>query len=171
MENNIDIMEHIMSLTRALRRQPHHGRPIPRSFFRVMEILENEDSIQTGELADKLNIRTASLTETLSKMEHAELVIRRRDQEDSRIVRISLTERGTEALNENKTIFETVSRGIREVLTEEEMIQFAAVCEKLTVFFESMPQEDEPGSRTRRGRHHGGRGFGNGKFGKGRFFK
>ena len=169
MENNIDIMEHIMHLTRVLRRTPHRGRPVPRSFFRVMEILENEDAIQTGELADRLNIRTASLTETLSKMEHAEFIERRRDQEDSRIVRISLTQKGASALSENKTSFEMLSSGIREVLTEEEMVQFAAVCEKLTVYFESLPQEEEHMSGRHRGRHHGGRGSGREKFGKGRF--
>jgi DNA-binding MarR family transcriptional regulator len=55
-----------------------------------------QDGMTQTELAQQLSVQGATVTDMLQRMEEAGLVTRRRDQEDNRLVRVSLTAAGRE---------------------------------------------------------------------------
>ena len=60
----------------------------------VLRALWTEEGITHSELADQLNVRPATITNTLKRMEKAGLVERRQDDEDQRVSRVYLTDAG-----------------------------------------------------------------------------
>ena len=144
MENDdIDILEHITRLTRALRRRPKHGYGTSRGAYRVMSVLEEKGAMRTGDIAENLGIRTASLTEELVRLENHGLVTRERDAEDSRIIRVSLAEKARGKLSEGRIRHQELSEKLKSVLTGEELTRFSATCEKLITFLETEAFKDE----------------------------
>ena len=83
-----------------------------------------------------IQIRPASLSEMLSKMEKGGYITRARDEKDKRNVVISVTEKG-KAANE-KNYDKQKARAIRafDVLTEEEKQQFHSTLRKLILAWE-----------------------------------
>jgi len=56
--------------------------------------LGDRDAQTVGELGDRLFLESNTLTPLIKRLEAAGLVTRRRDTEDERVVRVSLTEKG-----------------------------------------------------------------------------
>jgi MarR family transcriptional regulator, organic hydroperoxide resistance regulator len=55
-----------------------------------------KDGMTQSELADQLAVQGATVTNMLQRMEETGLVVRRRDDDDNRLVRVYLTEMGRE---------------------------------------------------------------------------
>jgi DNA-binding MarR family transcriptional regulator len=53
-----------------------------------------QDGITQSEIAEQLSVQGATVTNMLQRMEEAGLVVRRRDPEDNRLVRVYLTDAG-----------------------------------------------------------------------------
>lgn len=62
--------------------------------YLVMTLLWAQDDRTVGQLGDALRLKSNTLTPLLKKLEAMDLVTRRRDDEDERVVRISLTKAG-----------------------------------------------------------------------------
>jgi MarR family transcriptional regulator, organic hydroperoxide resistance regulator len=56
--------------------------------------LFKQDGMTQTELAEQLSVQGATITNMLQRMEESGLVIRRRDAEDNRLVRVYLTDEG-----------------------------------------------------------------------------
>lgn len=88
----------------------------------MLYFLEKEDGQSQKDLADKLNVKPATITVMLNRMEKSGLVLRKQDDEDQRISRVYITEKGKEVY---KQVEETMSRIESECFynfTEEEKI-------------------------------------------------
>src|SRR5437762_8755369 len=55
-----------------------------------------QDGMTQSEIAEQLSVQGATVTNMLQRMEESGLVVRRRDREDNRLVRVYLTEAGRE---------------------------------------------------------------------------
>src|SRR5262245_5102935 len=65
--------------------------------------LFEQDGMSQSEIADQLSVQGATITNMLQRMEESGLVIRRRDTDDNRLVRVYLTDAGRDkerAINE-----------------------------------------------------------------------
>jgi MarR family transcriptional regulator for hemolysin len=60
----------------------------------LLEVLWAEDGLTPGELAARLGVATPTVVNTATRMEAADLLVRRRDEGDARLVRLYLTEHG-----------------------------------------------------------------------------
>lgn len=58
----------------------------------VLEVLWRQDGLTPGELASRLRVSTPTVVKSATRMEASGLVVRRRDIEDARLVRLHLTE-------------------------------------------------------------------------------
>ncbi len=137
MNQEKDVMELIFRLSRMLRRRPEpqgEAQHPPRSVMRILRLLVKNETMRSGDVAKALDVRAGSVTTTLSKMEENDLIDRERDSSDSRIVNLSLTEKGKETLMKSRRAFEGRRKQINEALTEEERSQFIAIGEKLIAF-------------------------------------
>lgn len=86
--------------------------------------LYRQDGRTQSEIADQLSVQGATVTNMLQRMEEAGLVVRRRDDEDNRLVRVYLTDAGREkerAINQQlheleSTVFGEISDEDRATL-------------------------------------------------------
>lgn len=62
--------------------------------YLVMLLLWQQDDQPVKALGSRLDLDSGTLTPLLKRLEHAGLVVRRRDRDDERSVRITLTEQG-----------------------------------------------------------------------------
>ena len=167
-----DLMEYVLRLSRMARRSSGKrrgaGHP-PRGTMRVLHLLQKNESMRTGDIAEAWDIRPGSVTEILAKMEALELIRREKDADDSRYVNVSMTEKGSETLAESSRHYEERRAKINAVLSEEERDQVIASSEKLIAFFEEqgVSGEDRGRGRGKRRHHGGGRGPGRGSGRKG----
>jgi len=136
MENKQSIMDTILQLSRATRRRHGKGRDVSHGAFKIMQILVDNSALRTSDLAEALDIRPSSLTEKLTRMEQHDLISREKDSNDSRIILVSLTEKGKNLLVTRKKNYEETTEKLQNVLTESEQIEFARISEKLIDFFE-----------------------------------
>lgn len=77
----------------------------------LLFILNKESGLSQKELAARLQIKPATLTVMLGRMEKAGLVMRHQDEEDQRISRVFITEEGRDA-------FKMAENVMREIDTE-----------------------------------------------------
>lgn len=143
--NNMDVLEHFLRLSRTLRRQQtsshghdkqHHNSDSPAGSkghggARLLAVLASNDGVRSNQLAELLDIRPPSLTQRLNRLEEMGLIERRRDEIDSRAIRVFLTDKGREHLRAKKTEQLALAARIDACLTLDEQAQFCALCDKL----------------------------------------
>lgn len=81
-----------------------------------------KDGQSQKELADKLRIKPATVTVMITRMEKSDLVTRKQDEQDQRISRVFITEKGREMCNKLKSIFEILNDECFSNFTEEEKV-------------------------------------------------
>ena len=138
-----DVMEIIWRLSRSVRRKQKENRDEqhpPRSVMRVLRLLEERETMRSGDVAMSLGIRPGSVTQTLAKMEAKGLIKKERDATDARIVNLSMTDKGKENLDSSRRHFEERRKQMNAVLSPEERVAFVAAAEKLIAFFEEVSQ-------------------------------
>ncbi|MBI1256971.1 MAG: MarR family transcriptional regulator [Chloroflexi bacterium] len=101
------------------------------SQFGVLEALYHLGTLAQVELSRKLLLSTANITTVLQNLEKRSLICRERDTHDQRVVRVSITEAGTQLVesilpSHVATIVEDLS-----VLSAEEQETLGALCRKL----------------------------------------
>lgn len=82
--------------------------------FEIMYLLMEESSLPVAEVGKRLILAKAHMTQLVDKLVEKEMVIRETDPNDRRVIRISITEKGKEILNE---VYERVSIAFKEALS------------------------------------------------------
>lgn len=101
--NNVaNIEKYLRKVDYIIRRK---GREILNDFnitvpqFTALQILINNGDMTIGELSQKMALACSTITDLIDRMEKAELVIRKRDDKDKRVVRIEVLPKGFDILN------------------------------------------------------------------------
>lgn len=68
----------------------------------ILAAVAQQPDITQKELANYLDIQPASVSELLMKLEHKELIRRRKDDQDRRSIRVDLTDAGRQILEQKK---------------------------------------------------------------------
>ena len=108
--------------------------------IQTLSFLKHHNNAQMGEIAEYFNIELSSATSLLNKLVTLQLVERQTDPKDRRLVRISLTKKGSELL---KKAMEAKSKNIGNMLsylTDTEKTELLRLLEKLN---ERMEQHEE----------------------------
>ncbi|MDR0906809.1 MAG: MarR family winged helix-turn-helix transcriptional regulator [Oscillospiraceae bacterium] len=137
-------------------RQPQHGGGHGQNY--VLSLLA-EAPLSQKELLEKLGVRAGSLSELLSKLENAGYITRSKDENDSRVVNIEITEAGRTVAAEHGHHRTEVADNLFAALSDEEKATLISLLEKLHNAWKS---EREAGDAERRERGQGRRGFGGG---------
>ena len=155
MENKNDIMRSVLKLMRAMRRRPipqeHEFSP---AVGRMLLTLKANDGVSPAELCEFMDVRPSSMSELLAKMEENGLIRRASNENDKRATKVFLSETGTEAVNRIEADFAANAAKFSECFTEEEKVQFCALCDKLSAHLEELSAAE--GENKRGGHcHHG----------------
>ena len=107
------------------------GRGLTLSQFAVLEALHHLGTLSQRDLAAKLLKSTGNISLVLKALEQRGFVLRVRDPDDNRYMRVCITEAGQEFL---MRFFPAHVRGIvaaMDVLSAEEQVELARLCRKL----------------------------------------
>lgn len=94
----------------------YHGQP-PMLF-----ILSKKDGQSQKELADMLNVKASTITVMLKRMEKANLVVRKQDDEDQRISRVYITEEGKDLCKKAGIVMNNIEKECFGNFTTEEQV-------------------------------------------------
>lgn len=108
-----------------------HDGAIHPGQLRVLEALESEDKLTQSELRGKLDIRAASLSELLAKLEDKGLIVRERNESDKRSIDVYLTDLGADCISEAKEQRKKMAEKMLGALSEEEKQQLSDLLCKL----------------------------------------
>ncbi len=136
-----------------LRRRGHRP-PMPPAQDRLLRLLLTTGPLTQRDLAELLNVRSASLSELLGKLEKPGWIRRRPHETDKRTIDIDLTEEGEQMLRSIGNERAAMADEVFGNLTEEELRQLQGLLGKLIGDWETRFESDEPRSRPDR-RGHG----------------
>lgn len=127
-----NMFEMIQTMRRVGRNQTksqqgiHHGRG------HVLGVLIDNNNIAQRELADLMDIRPASLTDLLEKLEKDGLVNRIRDDNDRRIIRVTITDHGRQIVKQNMKARRQMEDWMFGSLSKNEIDSLQAIMQKMT---------------------------------------
>lgn len=83
--------------------------------FEALQYLRNEENMTIGELSSKMYLACSTVTDLLDRMERNELVKRIKDENDRRIVRILVLQKGHDMI---KMVMENRIEYVESILSE-----------------------------------------------------
>ncbi len=83
-----------------------------------------QDHVSTGTLAEHLHVVPGRMTDILNSLEHKELILRRRSEEDKRRVLVSLTETGKEEAIKMRTFIRREYHDMFQLLGKKDTEEF-----------------------------------------------
>jgi DNA-binding MarR family transcriptional regulator len=100
--------EYVENIEKYLRKVEYivrkKGREILNDFnmtipqFTALQIVVSNGSLTIGDLSQKMGLACSTITDLVDRMEKSELVIRKRDEKDKRVVRIEVLSKGHDIL-------------------------------------------------------------------------
>ncbi|MBQ7840310.1 MAG: MarR family transcriptional regulator [Lachnospiraceae bacterium] len=135
---NMDLIEAIARLSRMMRRRGNEKETLELSHMghHVLRIIKDHDGICATRLAELAGVRPASITESVNRLEKLGYVVRRTDDEDSRVKRICITDKTREHIEAHTKVKQERNEKMLSCLTKEEADEFLAICNKLYAFME-----------------------------------
>lgn len=110
MVNKIEIENNVTLIEKYLRRVDwiirKKGREILSDInitdpqFVALQHLANNKQLTIGELSQKMSLACSTITDLIDRMEKSELVIREKDEQDKRVVRLSVQPKGHEIVQQ-----------------------------------------------------------------------
>lgn len=112
----------VMHRTMNTARDMYRELDLNRSMASILFMLHKDEFMSQKELAKKLNITAPSITSSIQKMERAGYIGRRPDQEDQRIMRLYLTEKGKSCIRSIKEVADRMEEVLLEGMNAEEQL-------------------------------------------------
>ncbi len=140
-KSEYDVLGSALKLVRMMKRRERPEGGSSRGMLRMLSVLGRSPGISPKELAERLEIRPASLSERIARMESEALVRRDAHPEDQRRVQLFILPAGEKMLMEAKAVREEDRRLVSEVLSEDEQKMFCAISEKLISELEKQDKE------------------------------
>ena len=107
----------------------------------VIEAIGIEEPKNMSTIARKLSVTVGTLTISMNSLVKKGYVVRRRSEEDRRVVFISLSEKGRNAYFHHKRFHEQMIQGAIDGLTEEELSALVKALTKLNSWFRSFEKD------------------------------
>lgn len=110
--------------------------------YRCLQLLFIKDGRTQKELAEILNIRATSLSETIARLESQEMIRRERSKDDKRTFLVYLTNKGRECAKQNLKDREELYSYILHPLSKEEKEQFGNILNKIKKYYIEQEREE-----------------------------
>lgn len=118
------MMHQIMHLSRYHAVKRMEDMDLNPSQAGILFILNCEGQLSGRQLAEKIGITPPSMTVALKKLEEKGYVIKEPDAKDQRIIRVGLSEMGTECIERLKQIMEEMEELLYQGFSTEERLLF-----------------------------------------------
>lgn len=121
---------HFRLLQEELEKQDIHPGQPP-----MLMLVEHSEGITQNEIAEKLNIRAATVAIMLRRMERAGLIERKHDEKDKRVQHVFLTEKGRNVCRILKEQAEKIEKIATEGFSEIEKQELARLLDHVIANF------------------------------------
>lgn len=111
-------------------------------FFIWRETRHNERGVTVSGLSEAMEVTSPTVTPLIRGMEKKELVFRYNDQEDRRVVRVKLTEKGEEVTRDVMEKFTSRFKGLCEHLGAEKVEQLTELLDQVYHYLEEQHRQD-----------------------------
>jgi DNA-binding MarR family transcriptional regulator len=115
----------------SMTRSHHHHGHSHHAQAHVLSIIKEKNSIAQHDLMEMLNVRSASLSEILGKLERNGFINRRREEHDKRSVVVTVTEQGDAVMSEYQQRRSKSADALFASLTADERRQLADILNKI----------------------------------------
>lgn len=139
MQQNTNILESIFTLSRLMKEGMRYNTNIMHlSLLQIQALvfLKHSNNAQMSDVANYFKIELPSATSLINKLVKDGLVKRATDEKDKRLVRIALTEKGTELLSNAMKERNKKMSDILSSLTDDEKVSFLKLLEKFIATIE-----------------------------------
>lgn len=99
---------------------------------RLLMVISDNPNCSQKELADKLEISTATIAISLKKLEKGGYVVRATDANDTRYNQVVITEKGKKVVKQSKQIFKDIDEKMFDGFSEEEINRFMEYVNRLS---------------------------------------
>ncbi|MDR1936139.1 MAG: MarR family transcriptional regulator [Candidatus Accumulibacter sp.] len=146
---------------KSMSRSRHNRGNTQHAQTHVLAILKEKEPMSQRDLMEMLDVRSASLSEILEKLEQNGFITRERSDQDKRNFTISATEQGRAMVEEHKKEHLKNAEAIFTPLSEVERQQLGELLEKIVTSLEKddsghdVEHEHGFGHRSGRGHHEG----------------
>jgi DNA-binding MarR family transcriptional regulator len=82
--------------------------------YEILRLLESEKTLHVSEIGERLQVAKAQMTKVIDKLVNLNMVERKADPSDRRILNITLTERGHKFMNDSHN---QIIEAVQEILT------------------------------------------------------
>lgn len=106
----------------------------------LMEIAHNPNASQ-NDIAKSMDVSAATVAVSLKKLEKGRYIKREADEEDNRLNKITITEKGNRVVEQSRQIFNMTDRMVLEGITEEEKLYLSSLLKKLDANLVRMEDE------------------------------
>ncbi|TCS78401.1 MarR family winged helix-turn-helix transcriptional regulator [Pectinatus cerevisiiphilus] len=113
----------------------HISMPIPINQFAVMVLLSDEGSLTFSEIGERLSIIKQQLSPLIDRLENGGFVRRVSDTKDRRRVRIKMTTKGRQFINNHQQLIKVRLETTLATLSEEEIVEFGNSLHTLAKLF------------------------------------
>jgi DNA-binding MarR family transcriptional regulator len=125
------LLLHLGRAHHNLMRRQMHTLGLCRGQPPVLFALNVKDGRSNSDLAEFLDITPATLTNKVKRMEKTGLVVRRRDEDDERVSRIYMTEKGRNLMTELKHALAEIEVAMLEGFNDSEVDRLKADIHKI----------------------------------------
>ncbi|MDR3358273.1 MAG: MarR family transcriptional regulator [Desulfovibrio sp.] len=116
---------------KLMARAYHHHGHTEHAQMRVLALLKDRNSMNQRDLLEMLNVRSASLSEVLGKLEHRGFIERERDEQDKRNFVITVTGQGSAAVAASEDARRKSADSPFASLSEDERQRLAELLDKV----------------------------------------
>jgi MarR family transcriptional regulator, organic hydroperoxide resistance regulator len=107
------------------------GRGLTMPQLRLMYIVRDSGPRSVGEIAERLNVRPATVTGLTDRLVRQKLIERQDDPADRRVVQVALTAEGRRVLGEIEVASRAYFDAIFERMSESDVVQLISLFQKL----------------------------------------
>jgi DNA-binding MarR family transcriptional regulator len=132
-------LRYIAGIIKQKGREILHHYPITAPQFVALQWLLEDGDLTIGELSNKIHLAFSTTTDLIDRMEKNNLVERKRDLKDKRVVRIHLLDKGKTIIHE---VIQKRQDYLGEVLENVSTNQVDALNEILSLLHEQMKKVD-----------------------------
>lgn len=100
---------------------------------RIIDLIAHHEGCSQRELANLAGVKPGSLTEVLERLERNAYVVRRRDDQDHRVIRVGLTRQGRHFYAKLAARRAAFARQLLSDVSSQERQQFVRVVDKMQV--------------------------------------
>lgn len=98
---------------------------------KILDFLSVDDGCIQREIANNCNIKPATVTSLLSIMEKTELIYRKQDPKDKRVLKVFLTDKGKMAQKEVERVFNLIDMECFKGFSEQEKTETIKILNRL----------------------------------------